>query len=169
LVPQEIVMRLRALVSLPLLLPAVVLASQGLVAPAAETLWPQLQARISVQTAALPPLSLSTALDRAGPRSSGSAALLGDYVFAARRFGSFRASGGIVLGHGGWGSEATWSQPYLGLGFTSAALLEGLSITADLGWVSEQPRALFGTQGTQQALREMRVAPVMQLGLRYAF
>jgi len=32
-----------------------------------------------------------------------------------------------------------------------------------------QARALFGDQGTRQALREMRIAPVMQLGLRYAF
>jgi hypothetical protein len=106
---------------------------------------------------------------RAAARNPGSAALLGDYVFAAPRFGSFRASGGIVLGHGGWGNEAAWGQPYLGLGFTSITLLEGLSVTADLGWVSEQPRALFGNQGTQAALREMRIAPVMQLGLKYAF
>ncbi len=153
------------LVALPLLAGA----TQGLVPPAAETLWPQWQARLALQSAALPPLSLATALDRAGPRETGSAALLGDYVFAAPRFGSFRASGGLVLGHGGWGSEASWSQPYLGLGFTSAVLLEGLSVTADLGMVSERPRALFGNQGTQQALREMRIAPVMQLGLRYSF
>jgi hypothetical protein len=166
-------MRRRAWCSIPALtalaLPLAALAGDGLVAPSAETLWPQLQARITVQSGALPPLALSAALDRAGPRASGSAALLGDYVFAAARFGSFRASGGLVLGHGGWGSEAAASQPYLGLGFTSLTLLDGLSITADLGWVSEQPRALFGNQGAQAALREMRIAPVMQLGLRYAF
>lgn len=150
-------------------LPLLASATQGLVPPAADTVWPQWQARLALQSAALPPLSLAASLERAGPRETGSAALLGDYVFAAPRFGSFRASGGLVLGHGGWGSESAWSQPYLGLGFSSSVLLEGLSLSADLGLVSERPRALFGNQGTQQALREMRIAPVMQLGLRYAF
>jgi hypothetical protein len=171
--PQENTMTLRAPRSLAtaiaLCLPALAVAAQGLVAPPAETVWPQLQARIALQTATPQALSLFSPLEQAGPRASGSAALLGDYVFAQPRFGSFRASGGVVLGHGGWGSESAWSQPYLGLGFTSATLLEGLSVTADLGWVSAQPRALFGDQGTRQALREMRIAPVMQLGLRYAF
>lgn len=155
--------------ALALLLPSLAIAAQGLVAPPAETLWPQIQTRIALQSTTLPPLSLFGPLEQVGPKTSGSAALLGDYVFAAPRFGSFRASGGVVLGHGGWGSESTWSQPYLGVGFTSATLLEGLSVTADLGWVSAQPRALFGDQATRQALREMRIAPVMQLGLRYSF
>jgi hypothetical protein len=171
--PQENTMKRRA-PSWPasvfaLLSPAWALAAEGLIAPPAETLWPQIQARIALQAATLPPLSLFGPLEQVGPKVGGSAALLGDYVFAAPRFGSFRASGGVVLGHGGWGSESAWSQPYLGLGFTSATLLGGLSVTADLGWVSAQPRALFGDQGTRQALREMRIAPVMQLGLRYAF
>jgi len=171
--PQENTMTLRAPRSLAIVmalcLPALAAAAQGLVAPPAETLWPRLQARIALQTATLQPLSLFSPQEPSGPRASGSAALLGDYVFAAPRFGSFRASGGVVLGHGGWGSASAGSQPYLGLGFSSATLLEGLSVTADLGWVSAQPRALFGDQGTRQALREMRIAPVMQLGLRYAF
>ena len=40
-------------------LPAAALAVNGLVAPPADTLWPQWQARIAVQTAALSPLGLS--------------------------------------------------------------------------------------------------------------
>jgi hypothetical protein len=151
-----------------MLLPALA-AAEGLVAPPADALWPQIQARIALQAGPVPRPSLFSPLEPAGPRAGGSAALLGDVVLAAPRFGSFRASGGVVLGHGGWGSESAGSQPYLGLGFTSATLLEGLSVTADLGWVSAQPRALFGDQGTRQALRDMRIAPVMQLGLRYAF
>jgi hypothetical protein len=51
-----------------------------------------------------------------------------------------------------------------------------LSITADLGWVAERPgaagqvgRALFGNQGMDSALRDLRVSPVLQLGMRYTF
>lgn len=66
--------------------------------------------------------------------------------------------------------------PYLGLGFTSAAWRNGLALTAELGVVSERPagatglgRALFGNSGLDSALRDMRLAPVLQLGVRYSF
>jgi hypothetical protein len=66
--------------------------------------------------------------------------------------------------------------PYLGLGFTGASWSNGLAITADLGLVAEHAsaaggvgRAIFGNQGMESALREMRLSPVFQLGVRYAF
>lgn len=74
------------------------------------------------------------------------------------------------------GAEGPATVPYLGLGFTGPAWRTGLAITADLGLVAERPaaagglgRAMFGNQGMDRSLREMRVSPVMQLGMRYTF
>lgn len=185
-------------------LPLWALASEGLIAPRPEALWPQWQARVAVQTAALSPLSLSALLQPDGaatPRAAQGGALFGDYYFAQPAFGSFRASGGLMLGSMGGaplltglaaprlgltlqslggaaavGSENAGTVPYLGLGFVTAAWRNSLSLTADLGWVAAQPsaiggvgRALFGNQGWETALREIRLAPVVQLGVRYAF
>ena len=175
-------------------------ASQGLVAPPAETLWPQWQARVAVQTSVVTPLGLWQAQDGSrAPRSGQGAAVFGDYYFAQPSFGSFRASGGMLFGamRGaplqqvttssrlslqtlGGGTATTTENPgavpYLGLGFTTAAWRNAWSLSADLGWVAEQPsafggvgRAIFGNQGWETALREIRLAPVLQLGVRYAF
>ncbi len=66
--------------------------------------------------------------------------------------------------------------PYLGLGYSGSLWRNSISLTADLGMVSERPaaagnvgRALFGNQGMNQALRDMRLSPVLQLGMRYTF
>lgn len=74
------------------------------------------------------------------------------------------------------GADAPGAVPYLGLGFTGAAWRQSLSVTADLGLVAERAgavgsvgRALFGSQGMESALREMRLSPLLQLGLRYTF
>ena len=177
-------------------------AAGGLVAPAADTLWPQWQARITVQTVTLSALPGTRLLDLPAARQGlQGAAVFGDYYFAMPSFGSFRASGGLMVGaHGGTplasapasgriglavsgggmsyalGNDAPGTLPYLGLGFTGAPWLSGLQITADLGLVAENPgaaagvgRALFGTQALDGALREMRLSPVLQLGVRYSF
>ncbi len=162
-------MKLRAqgLLSSLMLLPLAALAAGGLAAPEPDAVWPQWQARITLQSVAVSPLAMSRPLDTTPVlRGSTGTALLGDYVFAPVRFGSFRASGGLMLG-----SEPSSSVPYLGLGFSSLALASGLSLNADLGVVPESSpsRTLLGSQGNQAALREMRLAPVLQLGLRYAF
>ena len=194
-------MKVRALsLSLSLAaLPAAALAVNGLIAPPADTLWPQWQARIAVQTAALSPLGLSRLLEGSAPqRSWQGGALLGDYYFANPFFGSFRASGGLMFGSIGGaplltapvgsrlgltlqgtgnlptpGAESPGTVPYFGLGFSSAAWWHALSLTADLGWVAEQPsaagRAVFGNQGKDTAWRELRLSPVLQVGLRYSF
>ncbi len=66
-------------------------------------------------------------------------------------------------------AEGAQAAPYLGLGFTGTAWHNRVSFSADLGLVSDRPRALFGNQGVDNALRDMRLSPVMQLGLRYSF
>lgn len=178
------------------------LAQDGLVAPKIDWLWPQVQARITVQTAALSPLSTTSlardpsSLPLRGIQSGG---LFGDYTFATEGFGSFRASGGLLLGHLGgapWrstgiggrlgiavldgGAAAASAEPatvpYLGLGYNSPTLWTGFSLSADLGLVAGHPsglsgfgRALLGNQAMDLAVREMRLAPVLQLGVRYEF
>ena len=176
-------------------------AAGGLVAPSPETVWPQWQARLSLHTASLSPLTLWRALDGGAPqRGVQGGALLGDYYFAKPSFGSFRASGGLLVGsqvglpgnstapsgtrlglslssvngtHGGAGSEAANGQhqtsPYLGLGFSGAPWRNGPAISADLGLVAGRGSALFGNQGVEGTLRELRLSPVLQLGVRYAF
>jgi hypothetical protein len=60
-------------------LPMAGLAGDGLVAPAVETVWPQWHARITVQTAAVSPLSYMQWSDGTQPaRSLHGGAVLGD-------------------------------------------------------------------------------------------
>ena len=185
-----------------LALPLAAAGADGLVVKQADELWPQWQARIAIQTSETAPFGLSRLLDgAAASRSWQGGALLGDYYFARPSFGSFRASGGVMFGATGGapllasaanphlglmlqgtgfgpapGSETAGTVPYLGVGFTSAAWRDVLSLSADLGWVAEQPssagavgRALFGNTGRDNAWRELRLSPVLQLGLRYRF
>lgn len=185
-------------------------ANQGLVATAGEWLWPQLQARITVQTAVLTRVALSGPSDTGLPAARGvqGAAVLGDYVFAAPAFGNFRATSGVMLGtpagapvleatansrlgmtmlDGGYGSYGNYGNygkgtdgpstlPYLGLGYSSPALWRSLSVSADVGLVAGRPaglsglgRAMLGNQAMDAAVRDLRLAPVLQLGVRYSF
>ncbi len=140
------------------------LAEGGMLPPAGDELWPSLRARITIQTAAVSPLSLS-GLGDAGQGLRGGA-VLGDYVFAEPSFGSFRATSGVVFGsHAGAplfsvavpgaasrlgltlsqgralpaaaAPDAWQAAPYLGLGFSSPLGDSGFSLSADLGWVAD--------------------------------
>ncbi len=194
-------------------------AGDGLTLPAAGAVWPQWQARITVQAAA-PSLLQSPALLRgnAGTQAATSGSVLGDYYFGSQGLTQhFRASGGLLFGSAGgartnfydnprgrlsgmavslsgtpglWtGNElggtsglvgrtdvdAPWATPYLGLGYSGPLWHSGISLSADLGVVAERidgsgrNRGIFGTQSLDGAVREMRVSPLLQLGVRYAF
>ncbi|GMV46848.1 MAG: hypothetical protein AMXMBFR66_22460 [Pseudomonadota bacterium] len=146
----------------------------------------------------LPATALAAHGEAAAQRTVQGGALLGDYVFARKPLGSLRATGGLVLGTlsgtptlvPAAGSRLglnllegplaaggdTGALPYLGLGYSSPLLWRTLSVTADLGLVAGRPsgmagvgRALFGQQAMDVALRELRLAPMLQLGVRYAF
>ena len=178
-------------------LPMAGLAGDGLVAPAVETVWPQWHARITVQTAAVSPLSYMQWSDGTQPaRSLHGGAVLGDYYFATPAFGNFRASGGLMVGSTGGvpllaasagprlglavqaagvvppgASDGMATVPYLGLGFSGALWRNSLAVTADVGMVAggSLGKALLGNQGVERALRDLRLAPVLQLGVRYTF
>jgi hypothetical protein len=73
-------------------------------------------------------------------------------------------------------SDASNTTTYLGLGFSGAAWRSSLAFSADLGLLAERPggaasagRALLGNQGLENALREFRLSPLFQLGVRYTF
>jgi len=176
-------------------------AQSGLAIPAADRLWPDLQARIVVQTAPMwsaAPSALSRPGEGGPLRGVRGGALLGDYVFARQSLGSFRATGGLVLGAwsgapmilptGGTrlgldllGSTAlgggdSGALPYIGLGYNSPAIWGALSLTADLGLIAGHApgaagigRVLLGDQAMDAALRELRLAPLVKLGVRYEF
>lgn len=182
--------------------PLPALANQGLVAASGEWLWPQLQARVTLQTASLTPLALARMADPTAAVARGvqGGALLGDFVFATPSFGNFRATSGVMLGNAAGApvlsaapsarlavtvldnganygtSDGLATLPYLGLGYSSPALWRGLSLNADLGLVAGRPsglagvgRAIFGNQPMDSAVRDLRLAPVLQLGVRYSF
>lgn len=72
--------------------------------------------------------------------------------------------------------DAGATLPYVGLGYTSITRGGGFSFSADLGVVAQNPagtpglgRALFGTQSLDAAVRNLRLTPVLQLGVRYTF
>ena len=68
------------------------------------------------------------------------------------------------------------ATPYLGFGYTGLSARSGWSFSADLGLVSRSPGSglklgsvLSGSQSLDEKFREMRWAPVLQLGIQYAF
>jgi hypothetical protein len=111
--------------------------------------------------------------------------------------GGFRASSGLVLGQRGQGSVAAGAlgmvnassstatpgsadvgggAPYLGLGYSGLSAKGGWGFTADLGIVALQPGASVrlgnptaGTQTLEDTLRELRLSPLLRLGVSYEF
>ncbi len=72
-------------------------------------------------------------------------------------------------------SEASGALPYFGIGYTGLSSRGGFSFSADLGVVALNPgssvrfgRAASG-QNLDEVLREMRLQPMLQLGVSYSF
>lgn len=70
----------------------------------------------------------------------------------------------------------TATLPYVGVGYSGLSLRGGWSVSADLGLVALTPghavklgRVLGGTQGLDELLRDLRLSPVIQLGVSYSF
>ena len=66
--------------------------------------------------------------------------------------------------------------PYIGIGYSNLSAKSGWHFSADLGVVSQSPgnvvrfgRVFGGTQSLDDAVRDMRLAPVVQLGVSYSF
>ena len=77
---------------------------------------------------------------------------------------------------GGSGSGASGPLPYLGLGYTSVSVRAGWGFSADIGMVARQPssaiklgRVAGGGQALDEVLRELRLTPLLNLGVSYSF
>lgn len=76
----------------------------------------------------------------------------------------------------GFGPGDTATLPYLGVGYSGVSLNGGWSINADLGMLALYPgnsiklgRVVGGTQSLDDLLREMRLTPILKLGVSYSF
>lgn len=174
-------------------------AAGGLLPPASESLWPSLQARIAVQTLAASEVGLLGLAGARNPGGVQGGAMFGDYYFAQPSFGGFRATSGVLMGAQGglpqlsagqgtrlgltvrsaaplsaFGNDSSTTLPYLGIGFTSQATSGAWSLVADMGLVAESTsstslRRALGVQGLENARRELRLSPLLQVGWRYSF
>ena len=66
----------------------------------------------------------------------------------------------------------TATQPYLGLGYTGLSVRSGWAFSADLGVLARSygsSRAALASQTLDDAIRQMRMTPVVQLGASYTF
>lgn len=70
----------------------------------------------------------------------------------------------------------TSATPYLGVGYSGLSLRGGWSVSADLGLMALAPgnavklgRVVGGTQALDELLRDLRLSPVIQLGVSYSF
>ena len=94
-------------------------------------------------------------------------------------FGSGRrlfGASGTVLASPVDSSVDSSTVPYIGIGYSNLSPKSGWSFSADLGVVSQSPgnvvrfgRVFGGAQGLDDVVRDMRLAPVVQLGVSYSF
>lgn len=119
--------------------------------------------------------------------------------FGAGAVGGFRATSGLIVGSralpwspavgpagggisierrvlGPTGANDSATVPYVGVGWSGASLRSGWAFSADLGVMSLNPggavkfgRVLGNLQNLDDVLRDLRLSPVLQLGVSYAF
>lgn len=173
-----------------------------------DSAWPRWQGRLSLGSSApLPRPGEATRIEAYQPPAL---SLMGDYYLTRSGWGftesgGFRATSGLVLGHGartllslsaapsrqglsvqqhrlGARAAASWpgadreaaTSAYLGLGYTGITR-SGWGFTADVGVLSRHPdvdrlgRAAAGTQNLDDTLRALRLSPLVQMGVSYAF
>jgi hypothetical protein len=132
----------------------------------------------SLADAALPPSGLraSTALLIRQPGVS-----LSEVAWSSRSMTSFGTPGRLAPGYGSSAPYDTASQgystlPYLGIGWSDYSLKSGWGFWADIGLVVQNPgsatglgRTLSGAQGVDELVRELQLAPMIQLGVNYSF
>lgn len=127
------------------------------------------------------------------PQKINSLSVMGDYYLSKPWLGNgggLRATSGVLLGPRAslWSSpavvdrrvadgspEGSSTLPYLGVGYTGLSDKGGWGLSADLGLMAS-PRSSVrlgkvfnGTQSLDDTLRELRFAPLLQLGVSYAF
>jgi hypothetical protein len=98
---------------------------------------------------------------------------LGGRAFSVDR----RTVGGLSLSLGGESpSSESGAVPYVGVGYTGLPSKGGWGFSADLGLMAVSPgsavklgRGFTGGQNLDDALRDMRFSPLVQVGVSYSF
>jgi hypothetical protein len=74
------------------------------------------------------------------------------------------------------GNQGISAMPYLGIGYSDYSLKSGWGFWADIGLVMQSPgnalgvgRVLSGSQSVDDLVHELRLSPLLQLGVNYSF
>lgn len=161
--------------------------------------WPKLQARVSVAThqpllASLFTLGASPGLQ--GGRILGDYYFSAGASHSGGYSGGFRATSGLLLSSGGIslsqpavpgggtlsvtqlslarpaepGHELAQGAAYLGVGYTGLSPKGGWGFTADVGLMASGGTGLrLRSPGVEESLKDLRLTPVLQLGVSYSF
>jgi opacity protein-like surface antigen len=111
-----------------------------------------------------------------GPRSMLSTGQPGLATGGAFNIGSRPFGVGATLPYMSDAASDTATVPYLGVGYTGLSVRSRWSFSADLGLVAQSPgnavrlgRAFGGGQSLDDAVRDLRMTPLLQLGVSYSF
>lgn len=87
-----------------------------------------------------------------------------------------RSLGGLALPSSAENAPDSGAIPYVGVGYTGLAGKGSWGFSADFGLMAQTPgsavklgRAFSGNQSLDDALRDMRFAPLVQVGVSYSF
>lgn len=174
-------------------------SGEGLVADETAIGWSRWQGRVSIVTGAPAWRADLMAVEGHGPNVGSASILGDYYfsqkLLGAGATGGFRATSGLIVGarttpwspsgtgirverRAGFPAQAgdLGTVPYVGLGWSGASLRGGWAVSADLGVMSLNPggavkfgRVLGNLQNLDDVLRDLRLAPVLQLGVSYSF
>lgn len=112
-----------------------------------------------------------------GPRTALGAGLPGHVAQRRSTFSVDRRLFGASAPPAGADADAEFATlPYVGVGYSGLSTRAGWSFSADLGLVALAPgqvvrfgRVFNGAQSLDDLLRDMRFAPVVQVGVSYSF
>lgn len=142
---------------------------------------PHWQARMELD--AMPPRPGWSPFDLGHGALLRSARLFGDYRLDALRFGQtggLRLTSGLVLNQrfaaAASDVDASSAWPYLGIGYSGAGLRGDWGFSADVGMAAQSlgaaarlGRVLNGGLSVGDALRDLRLQPMVRLGVTYNF
>ncbi len=106
---------------------------------------------------------------------------LSEAAWTSRSMASFASPSRVRLGKVDSGAYDAAGQsmsalPYFGIGYSDYSLKSGWGFWADIGLVVQQPssamgfgRTLSGSQGVDELVRDLQLAPMLQLGVNYSF
>lgn len=155
------------------------LAGGGGLVASPDSLVPRWQARVEIDT--LPTFGLWGGVPLGPSSMVQMTRLLGDYRLDTLRLGQtggLRLTGGLLLNSrlpiAGADPRGAW--PYFGIGYANSGVRGDWGITADVGLAAQNPGAVGrfggvfnGRLDLNDALRDLRLQPMIRLGVTYSF